>query len=361
MGNINAGAILPRESTEAQADVRDGVSGSGPMRLADGVSTDLARLERVEGDTSPSLVDAMEWRRLEGASELAAAFADRSIDVLVGGERNGVASDGAEVVIEPGLSWTSIGLRVDRPPFADERVRRALDLAIDRAALMSEAGATDGALAGPVNQHLAGGYWSLPREEIRAAQGADLPPEARIAEARMLLEAAGVRDTTVELQVASTPELIDLAALVREQLLPFGIQLNTVQLALPAWFFNFRGGNFHATLINHPPYETADPSLRLYHTQGAEGGGNAFGYSSPAIDWLVERSWAEEDREQRRATVLEAQRLMIEARPLLHLFSAPAYSVVRTYVRDHGLHLPGSLARYHYRQWLDLPADGRPD
>ena len=86
-----------------------------------------------------------------------------------------------------------------------------------------------------------------------------------------------------------------------------------------------------------------------------------FSGSVAPIDWLLERSWAEEEREQRRSTVLEVQRLMIEARPMVHLFSGSAYTVVREYVRDSGLDLPGSLARYAYRQWLDLPVDGRPD
>jgi peptide/nickel transport system substrate-binding protein len=265
-----------------------------------------------------------------------------------------------QIVAEPSLSWTSIGWRVDRPPFNDERVRRAIDLAIDREALLREA-AAEGDVAGPVNPHLANGYWALPQEELAAAHGASLTAEARVAETRTLLESAGVGDVAVELQVAATPELLDLAALIRGQLLPLGIEFTIRSLSLPGWFFNYRGGNFHATLISHAPYETPDASLRLYHAGGAEGDGNAFGFSAPAIDWLVERSWAEEEREQRQSTVLEAQRLMIEARPMVHLFSGTGYSVAREYVRGSGLDLPGSLARYAYRQWLDLPVDGRSD
>jgi peptide/nickel transport system substrate-binding protein len=364
LGQINAGAILPREAIDSQLDLRAGVSGSGPMQITAGSTTAQARLERFDGYTPPAYVDAMEWRAFANDQDKAAAFRERLIDVLSARDRreaSELATDGAGIVTEPSLSWTSIGWRVDRPPFNDERVRRAIDIAIDRQTLLRAAAASEGDIAGPVNPHLANGAWALPDEELLAAQRSDLDAEARIGEARALLEAAGVRDVAVELQVAASPELLDLASLVRNQVLPLGIGLTIASLPLPAWFFNFRGGNFQATLISHPPYETPDASLRLYHTGGTEGTGNVFGFSSPAIDWLVERSWAEEDRETRRATVLEAQRLMVEARPMVHLFSGFAYTVAREYVRDSGLDLPGSLGRYAYRQWLDLSVEGRAD
>ncbi len=364
MGQINGGAILPREAIESQLDLRAGASGSGPFQIAGGSSSTEARLERFEGYASTAHLDAMQWRVFDADQEKAAAFRDRSIDAIGVRDRREAfefASNDVDIVAEPSLSWMSIGWRVDRPPFNDDRVRLAMDMAIERAALLSDAATSDGDVAGPVNAHLAGGFWSLPREELLAAQRDDLASDARIAEARRLLDAAGVRDATIELQVAAAPELLDLAALIREQVLRAGVDLTIRSLPLPGWFFNFRGGNFHATLINHTPYETPDAPLRLYHSQGAEGTGNVFGFSAPAIDWLVERSWAEEDRTQRQATVLEAQRRMIEARPMLHLFSGSAYTVAREYVRDSGLDLPGSLARYAYRQWLDLPVKGRPD
>ena len=363
MGHINAGAIVPAEAIGPFGDLRAGVSGSGPMRIAFS-SDDLTRLERFDGYEPPSYVGAMEWHAFASDDEKGAAFRDRSVEVLAARDRReafSFAGNDVKIVTEPSLSWTSIGWRVDRAPFDDERVRRAIDLAIDREALLRDAGGEGDATIGPVNANLANGYWSLPREELAAAQGGSLTSEARVAEARSLLEAANVADTAVELQVASVPELLDLAALVRDQMLPLGVDFKVMSLPLPAWFFNYRGGNFQATLISHAPYETPDASLRLYHTGGAEGIGNPFGFSAPAIDWLVEKSWAEEDREQRQSTLLEAQRLMIDARPMVHLFSGSAYTVAREYVRDSGLDLPGSLARYAYRQWLDLPVDGRSD
>jgi peptide/nickel transport system substrate-binding protein len=363
MGQINAGAILPRDAIDPPSDLRAGAPGSGPMRIAFH-SDELTRLEAFEGYDPPPFVGAMEFHAFGSDAEKREAFQARAIEVMAAGDRREafeLAANDVEIVSEPSLSWTSIGWRVDRPPFIDERVRRAIDLVIDREALLRDAASGDGDVAGPVNAHLAAGFWSLPPEELRAAQGAGLDSETRLAEARALVDAAGADGVRVELQVADAPELRDLAALLRDQVTRSGIELAVVSLPLPGWFFNYRGGNFQATLISHAPYETPDASLRLYHTGGPEGGGNPFGFSAPAIDWLVEKSWAEQDRAQRQSTLLEAQRLMIEARPMVHLYSGSAYTVAREYVRDSGLGLPGSLARYAYRQWLDLPVDGRPD
>jgi peptide/nickel transport system substrate-binding protein len=364
MGHINAGALLPREAVESQADIRSGVSGSGPMLIAAASTAAEPQLARFDGYEPPALVDAMRWRVFDAVDQAAAAFRDGAIDVWHAGDRGELAafdSDGINAFTEPGLSWTSVGWRVDRPPFADERVRRAIDMAIDRQALLSDASSPEGDIVGPVNGHLANGYWSLTRDEIVRARGGDLASEERTSQARALLDAAGVGGATIEMQVAETPELLDLAALVRQQLLPFRIDVTVVSLPLAAWFFNLRAGNFHATLINHSPYETPDASLRLYHSQGQEGTGNPFAFMSPAIDWLVEKSWAEDDRAQRQSTVRDAQRLMIEARPMVHLFSGTSYAVTQSYVRDSGLDLPGSLARYHYRQWLDRPPETSAD
>jgi ABC-type oligopeptide transport system substrate-binding subunit len=101
--------------------------------------------------------------------------------------------------------------------------------------------------------------------------------------------------------------------------------------------------------------------MRLYHSGGGNAEGNQFGFNDPALDRLIERAWQEDDREARRETVLEAQRMMLDARPMLHLIASNAYDAAHAYVRDSGVAIPAVLANYHYRQWLALPVEGRPD
>ncbi len=373
MGQINAGAILPRESIDGQLDLRAGGVGSGPLRIDTAAtplpgesSTERARLLRFDAyGRQPAYVDAMEWRVFASDVEKTTAFREGAADVAgcrdrrEADELGGIA--GTVIIEEPSLSWTSIGLRVDKPPFDDLRVRRAIDIALDRDAMIAIAAAGRGEVAGPVNPHLGAGFWSLPAAEILAAQGGDRSLDERRTEARSLLDAAGAASATIKLQVAEVPELLDLAAIVREQLGAVGLTVDIEPMPLIKWFFSYRQGTFDATLISHPPYESPDSSLRLYHSAGGDGTGNQFGFKDLAIDALIERSWGETGRAVRQDAVLRAQRQMIEARPLVHLFTGTGYTAARSYVRDSGLELPGSLSRYHYEQWLDLPVKGRPD
>jgi ABC-type transport system substrate-binding protein len=359
MGRINAGAILPQEVIEQQADLRAGTAGSGPMQLGSSDAAIAVRIERFDAhEPDAAFVDAMEFRTFGSKRELATAFGRGEIDVLSAGNRNEigsfVTSGDAVVARRSSLAWTSIGLRVDRPPFADPRVRQALDIAIDRASLSEVALLGDGVAVGPASP----GFWSLEQAEIDAAQMASLSIDERRAEARRLLAAAAVEHLEFALQVAGAPELVDLAGLLKQQLSAIGVNVRIEPATLVSWYFNYRQGAFEATLISHPPFETPDGSLRLYHSNGAVGGGNQFGFSDPAIDALIERSWGEMERDARRSPVLSAQRLMIAARPLLHLVSGPFYTVARSSVQDSGLELPGSLASHHYRQWLDVPDEG---
>ncbi len=362
MCGINAGAILPREIIDGAISVKDGGPGSGPFRVSGRTDeqVSISRFDAYGGE--PAFVDGMEWRFFSTPARLAAAFKERAVDIATGlTGADGFAGDDVTIVREPSLATVSLGFRVNKEPFRDARVRKALDYALDRAALVREAGSSDADIAGPVNPHLAGGYWSLPEGEIAAAQGAGLRDEERRREVAALLDAAGAAPLAFTLQVADVPELIDLAALVGETLRTYGIAVTVEQQAQVIWLTNLSRGKFEATLIAQAPHETPDGGLRLYHSRGAEGTGNPFGYTNAAVDALIERSWSEIDREQRRETVRVAQRLMVEDRSIIHLYSGIGFSAVREYVRDSGLELPGSLQRAHYAQWLALPVKDRPN
>ena len=368
LGSINAGAILPREVIEANTNIGRGGAGSGPFRI---VSVDIdSRVRITRSDTyhDPSLpyLDAMEWIIFASDAEKTAAFRERRIDAMPNRDKTEAAaaedlSDAVQVVSKPSLACLSLGLRADRPPFQDDRVRRAIDLALDRAALIDAVAAGEGEVLGAVNPHLAGGFWSLPREEVVEAPGGGAARSERVQMARDLLRSAAVEGLAVRLQVADAPELVDVAAIVRGGLQEAGIAVTIERLPILQWFLNFRQGAFEATLISQQPYETPDVPTRFYHSAGITGLGNPFGFADPSIDRLVERSWGETDRDGRRESLLEAQRLMLDARPMLQLFTGTGYSSAWGYVRDRKAELPGSLEQYNYAQWLALPAEGRPD
>src|SRR5581483_9790951 len=146
-----------------------------------------------------------------------------------------------EVDAQPSLAWLSVGLRVDAPALRDGRVREALDLALDRDAFIRDVAFGEGQVLGPVNPHLAGGFWSLPESDVRRASSPGASADDRLGGARRLLAAVGVVDVRID-------ELDPLA-----------------------WFANFRRGAFEATLIAHAPYDSPDIPVRYYHSGGVDG------------------------------------------------------------------------------------------
>ncbi len=360
LGDINAGAILPRELVDGHADLQTSGAGSGPFTIdrADAVAQTwrIARNAAYYRHPLPYL-DAMQWQVFADDASKLAAFARTDLDQIDNRDKPEAqaaqaANRGVVVDAEPSLAWLSLGLRLDAPPLADARVRQALDLALDRDALIRSIAPSAGTVLGPVNPHLAAGYWSLPEADVRAAFAAATPADQRRADARLLLAAAVAGGASIALQTVNTPRMIDLAAAIREQLLRVGLDLRIEELDALTWFVNFRKGAFQATLISHPPYESPDLPTRLYHSGGIDGSGNMFALRDPAIDALVERSWGEADRATRRETLLAAQRLMLPSRAMLQLFTSAGYTSTRDYVRDRRPDLIGSLAQYNYAQWL---------
>ena len=367
LGDITAGAIFPKESIDGNIDATPGGPASGPFAFAESALPSRVRLERFGGyhGAAPP-AEAMEWQIYDDDGAPVNSLNDKFIDILACRDRaqfDAAASLGGGIVTsrEPALSWLSLGMDTSSTPFSDARVRRAADLAIDRAALIEQLAFGDGALAAPVSRTLGGGFWALTEQEIAVAQGAPMTPAERTAEARRLLEAAGAVEVPFALQVSDQPELRDAAAAVAADLRRAGFFPIVQPLPLLAWYVNYRAGDFAMTLISHLPYESPDTPMRMLHSAGPDGTASPFGMRDEALDRLVERSWAESDRAARRDTVVEAQRRALEARPLIHLFSGVSYAAAWDYVRDWQPELPGSLAFYDTGMSLDLPVEGRPD
>jgi peptide/nickel transport system substrate-binding protein len=366
LGHINAGAILPADVVDRNLSIDGGGAGSGPFIASSRSETDVSIRRNPGYFGEAPLVDAMDWRIFPSDDAKVQAMHDLEVDAAVMRDQTEAralseAVDDIIVLTERSLASVSFGMRFDRAPFLDDRVREAIDLTIDRGRIIADIGFGDGRLLGPVNPHLADGFWSLPDEEIRTAQHANEPVEQRRARARALLEAAGAAHSSFKLMVADVPQLIDVATVVRDDLQQIGLDARIDARPLLAWFLNFRRGVFDAAIISSAPYESPDLPTRLFHSAGIDGTGNQFGFSDPDIDRLVERSWGETDRDVRRETLLSAQRAMMSARTMLQLFTGVGYAATWRYVQGRPDDLPGSLAQYAYGQWLALPFKGRPD
>jgi peptide/nickel transport system substrate-binding protein/glutathione transport system substrate-binding protein len=360
LGGISGGAIIPRELADLATDLSVTGVGSGPFQIDHASLNDSVRIVRHGAYFRAPLpyLDAMEWTIFADDAARVEALKQQQVDVVANHDRAeaqqiAAALPDVDITSELSLAYLSLGLRVDRPPFIDPRVREAIDIGLDRDVMIRDITFGEGDILGPVNPHIAGGYWSLQRAEIVAAQRGDVPVDQRRADARAMLERAGAAGAHIRLQVAKVPQLLDVASVVREQLQRLGLIVDLETIDLLPWFLGFRRGEFEMTLISHLPYEWPDAPTRMYHSAGVDGTHSPFGFGDAAIDRLLEQSWGEPDRAVRRHTLLEAQRLMLNARPMIQLFTNKAYTSSWRYVQGRKPGLTGSLAQYNYEQWLD--------
>ena len=192
----------------------------------------------------------------------------------------------------------------------------------------------------------------MPASDVLAAHSGTVPIEERRASARALLEAAGAVGATFRLQVPKIPQLIDVATVVRQQLLAVGLETVLEELDLVVWFTNFRRGQFDATLISHLPYESPDIPTRFYHSAGPGGTGSMFAFAD-GTHRRADRALVGRDRPrgppEDAARGAEAHALRAADDPAIH-----GHRLLDgvDLVRNRHPELIGSAAQYNYEQWI---------
>jgi len=362
--------IMPHEFIEQSANAADqSMLGSGPFMFDKYTAGSVIAWKKnpdyfekdASGNSLPYL-DAVNLAIITDQNQVLSQFAAGTLDTITVPPQliDSFKSQNPNAIVDQSLNnilsflyFDPLAWTANKPPFNDERVREAMDIALDRDAISREIAFGDGQVLGPVNPHLANGFWSLPRDEIVASQRGGDAIETRRAAAQGMLAAADAAGAHIRLQVAKMPQLLDVADVVASHLRQIGLIVDLETLDQLAWYVNFRRGDFDATIIGQLPYESPDQPTRMYHSGGVDGNGSMFGFSDPAIDALVERSWGEMDRGQRQQTLLDAQRRMIAARPMIQLFTSTAYSSAWSYVRNRRPGIAGAMAQYDYEQWID--------
>lgn len=199
------------------------------------------------------------------------------------------------------VAWRGMPLNLRRPALQDVRVRRALDLAIDREAIVAQALLGFGQ---PAYSPIPPASWAfepeLNRPRPERSRGSRYDPAA----AERLLEEAGwkknpdgwrLKDTQVlELNlIVWRDELFrrTTAELIRQQLAPLGIRVNLhlVDNATYNRLAETMGTNFDSFIGGWGGLDPHDNLYKKFHSRGSQ---NYIGYSNPGVDALLERARA---------------------------------------------------------------------
>ena len=338
--------------------------GSGPFipAVRDRGGDALVRNELFHRAGLPPL-DGIAVLRAEDQLTLAEAFERGELDLHVRqqatDEPEGVRED-AVTLRRPGFAMLGLGLSLlpDKggrsvrsvTAFQDGRVRRAVSLSLDRAAILRQFA---GVLSGPVGP--AYGADALPAAELTAHPLYQHDP----GEARALLQAAGESGLAFRLMAPDQSRLRALARLLEEQLSAAGFAPRLQLLEAEDWERAFRAGDFEATVFELDGLQTFDLGLRMHTSVGVGGDFSLWGYSNSVYDAAVRDVLSELDPALRARRTREAQRLLLEDVPaMLPLAASVQQASIATRVRGYEHDAYGFNDSWLAAQWSIVGGEG---
>lgn len=321
--------------------------GTGPYQFSEWVSGDRIELSRFEdywGD--PPQIDTFVFRPVSEASTRVVVMqtgeADFGFNIPPADADELDGTDGVTVRSEPGLTVHMIEPRIALGPMNDARVRRALNMAIDKQALIDEI------MHGYAEPLLTPAIPGLP--ETVELDPIPYDPE----QAQSLLAEAGYPDG-FELQdliytSGRWPGDDEVVEAVQGYFANIGVQMGIERRD---------HGGFVDALREDPedpenegkiimPIRTSlfnDYHLyRMYHTEATFGQtAQRSGYQNDEVDRLLEEQRVELDQDRRLELLAEVQRLIWEDQPFIYLFQSHNIVAVQDGIDGYLLHAANHL------------------
>jgi ABC-type transport system substrate-binding protein len=229
---------------------------------------------------------------------------------------------------KPGLNTYYLGLNCTRPPFNDVRVRRAVNMAIDRRHILNTVFEKRGVLAsGPIPP----GLWKnsvlpLPSE------GYGYDPK----KAEALVQEAGVKGKTIKVYISEEPEILDIVEVVQNYLAKAGINAEITQLDWSAFKQAVNEGKPDAFWLDwradYPDPE--DFLFPLFHSASVGPAGNRTRCLDPDLDRLIETAQRTIDERQRYRLYRQAEERVIKNAPWVFMWHKVDYYVIQPLVKD---------------------------
>lgn len=279
-------------------------------------------------------VDELEYLITPTPAEAVQLLVDGRVDLTMGRPpaamvRQLARTPGLRVVIAPSDGRTYLAFNLRRAPFDDLRMRRAVNLALDRQALI---GSVMGGLGMP-----AFGFYTP--SVAWAYNGAARVPAFEPLEAIRLLRAA--RPARVTLAFVGPPGAapMPVSAEIVRQLTVVGLRVNAVPVPARAFVDYLRAGEGYDMVVLSGS-QGPDPDTMTARF-GSTGSMQMMGYSNPELDRVLARGGAVADPAARAPLYFRAQEILAADLPV-----APLFETVRIGVHRDGLRgLPDDDAR----------------
>jgi peptide/nickel transport system substrate-binding protein len=366
-------AIIPHEVVEAAPDgagAKDwkNVNGTGPFMLTDYVAgnshvysknPNYWDKEKIGGtEYKLPFVDKVTYRVIKDEATVVTAFRTGKLDMLEAVRWQNVDSLKKS---NPQIQWHRylamggqyLAMRVDTKPFDDIRVRRALNMAVNKKEIVDSYYNGNAELfAYPEHPEYVGYFEPLESMPDSVKELFTYNPD----KAKKLLAEAGYPDGfTFKVQVCScSPEHMDLLPLVAGYLEQVGVKMEiqpmeygaflsamTTQTNTPGYFMGNGHTNPTTTLRkNFVPGQVWNPSQ----------------YNDPAFTAKMDAVYKEPDEDKRKTMIREMTREILDKAPYLWLPTPYAYTAWWPWVKNYGGELRAGSVRpgpIYARIWVD--------
>jgi len=296
------------------------VMGTGPFKLKNLVRGSLIEMERNPDYWKKGLpyLDGITYFIIKETGARAKAIradrVDAELRFLPPSEVEAIKAQLGEkvVVVSPqNIGNFGVTINVDKKPFDDERVRRALSLAIDRYDMAKTLRpiTTLDAVGGMMNP---GSKWSLSEEELQAFAGFGKDHAANLREAKRLMAEAGYPkgfNTVLTNRNIKLP-YIDFGVYVISAWKKIGVEAEH-KLEESATWSQTRVARDFEVLIDPYGGTTGDPDeLLVRFTTGATGNHGRF--SDPVVDGLFQQQAREMNEQKRIQLVRQIDKRLLE-------------------------------------------------
>ena len=232
-------------------------------------------------------------------------------------------------------SYLAVWMNIDREPWSDPRVRRALWLAMDRDATHEVVSEWLFGYKGGTGWTFQDQPYQLSQEEIDARLVFDRP--AAIAEAKRLMAEAGYAEGIKNVDLMQRdPANAHFTAAAQVAQLEFlqnlGIESEIRPVASAVWFEELANRNFDITVggIASP---FIDPSAYMNSFYRCGGGENHSNYCNPEFDAIMDKVDAEADFDKRYELVQQAAAILDQDPPTVEYWYNRTLAAWRTCVR----------------------------
>lgn len=219
-------------------------------------------------------------------------------------------SPGVKLERSPSALGSWFFMNVRKPPFQDQRVRKAISLALDRQAALKVVAQGYGVISKPFLPP-----WGIPADELAKLPGYRQPKDADIAEARKLMGEAGYPNG-FELVINSRRmwQANDAAVFMTSQLSPLGIKAK-VQVLEDAIFWETGRKLGHEVMVYTPSWPFTDPQWQGRYWSP----GGSMNYTGNDDDRELNQLWEDQikivDPEKRKAAIRRIEELLLEVLP----------------------------------------------